>query len=61
MLAASKDVSGDRNAPVAPEGVENSWLETVPGKSWFIVFRRYGPLEPWFDQTWRPGEIELVE
>jgi hypothetical protein len=18
----------------------------------------YGPLEPWFDKTWRPGEIE---
>jgi len=21
----------------------------------------YGPLEPWFDQTWRPSEIELVK
>ena len=20
--------------------------------------RLYGPLEPWFNQTWRPGEIE---
>jgi hypothetical protein len=20
-----------------------------------------GPLEPWFDKTWRPGEIELVK
>mgnify|MGYP003382495594 CR=1 FL=1 len=18
----------------------------------------YGPLEPWFDKTWKPGEIE---
>jgi hypothetical protein len=23
--------------------------------------RLYGPLEPWFDKTWRPGEIELVK
>jgi len=23
------------------------------------VLRMYGALEPWFDQTWRPGEIEL--
>jgi hypothetical protein len=23
--------------------------------------RLYGPLEPWFDKTWRPGEIEEVQ
>jgi hypothetical protein len=23
--------------------------------------RLYGPLEPWFKKTWRPGEIELVK
>jgi hypothetical protein len=23
--------------------------------------RLYGPLEPWIEKTWRPGEIELVE
>ncbi|MBP2671987.1 MAG: hypothetical protein H6Q85_2053, partial [candidate division NC10 bacterium] len=21
----------------------------------------YGPLEPWFNKTWRPGEIEEVK
>lgn len=45
-------------APTAPEGYENNWLETVPGKSWFVILRMYGPLEPWLEQTWRPGEIE---
>ncbi len=45
-------------APAAPEGYENNWLETVPGKSWFVILRMYGPLEPWLEQTWRPGEIE---
>jgi hypothetical protein len=23
----------------------------VPGKGWFILFRFYGPLEPFFDKT----------
>ena len=45
----------------APQGKEANWTETVPGKGWFVVFRLYGPLEPWFDKTWRPGEIELLK
>lgn len=48
-------------APKAPEGQENNWIQTIPGKSWFIILRAYGPLEPWINRTWRPGEIELVE
>jgi len=46
--------------PEAPEGRESNWIQTVPEKGWFICLRLYGPLEPWFKQTWRPGEIELV-
>jgi len=47
--------------PEAPKGYENNWVETVSGKSWFVVLRMYSPLKPWIDQTWRPGEIELVK
>ncbi len=47
--------------PKAPEGKEGNWLATMPGKSWFCILRMYGPLEPWINKTWRPGEIELVE
>jgi hypothetical protein len=47
--------------PKAPAGKESNWIQTVPGKGWNTILRLYGPLEPWFDQTWRPGEIELVE
>jgi hypothetical protein len=47
-------------APKAPEGQEDNWIQTIPGKSWFIIFRMYGPLEPWLDGSWRPGELELV-
>ncbi len=46
--------------PEAPAGHEKNWIETVPGKGWMVLIRLYGPLEPWFDQTWRPGEIELM-
>jgi hypothetical protein len=46
-------------APRAPAGMENNWVQTIPGKGWFMILRLYGPLEPWFDKTWRPGEIEL--
>ena len=46
--------------PEAPAGKENNWVQTIPGKGWFMILRLYGPLEPWFNGTWRPGEIELV-
>ena len=48
-------------SPKAPKGQESNWLQTIPGKSWFVALRMYGPLEAWLDQTWRPGEIELVK
>jgi len=47
--------------PEAPAGKEANWLQTVPGKGWFILLRLYSPTEAWFEKTWRPGEIELVE
>jgi hypothetical protein len=48
-------------APKAPAGKEDNWLQTVPGKSWFVILRMYGPLEPWLNKTWRPSEIELAK
>ena len=45
--------------PEAPAGKESNWVQTIPGKGWFMILRLYGPLEPWFNKTWRPGEIEL--
>ena len=47
--------------PEAPEGKEVNWIQTVPGKGWFTILRLYGPLEPWFDKTWRPGEVEVAD
>ncbi|PQO44520.1 DUF1254 domain-containing protein [Blastopirellula marina] len=48
-------------SPEQPEGVaRGNWIQTIPGKSWFVVLRLYGPLEPFFDKSWRPSEIERV-
>ena len=46
--------------PKAPAGKENNWVQTIPGKGWNTLLQLYGPLEPWFNKTWRPGEIELA-
>ena len=37
---------------------ETNWLQTVPGKGFFTTLRLYNPLQPFFDKTWRPSEIE---
>lgn len=47
--------------PSAPKGKDKNWIQTVPNKGWFVILRLYGPLEPWFDKTWQPGEFELIE
>lgn len=47
--------------PQAPAGKEDNWIQTIPGKGWNILFRLYGPLEPWFDKTWRPEDIKLFQ
>jgi len=47
--------------PKAPAGKENNWVQTIPGKSWFTLLRLYGPLEPWFNKSWRPDNIALME
>jgi hypothetical protein len=47
--------------PKPTAGKEANWTQTVPGKGWFVLWRVYGPLESWFDKSWRPGEFELVQ
>jgi hypothetical protein len=32
----------------------------MPAKGWFAILRLYSPLPPFFDKSWRAGEIELV-
>lgn len=47
--------------PKAPQGQEANWVQTIPGKGWNTLLRLYGPLEPWFDKSWKPGDLELVD
>ncbi|WP_213287335.1 DUF1254 domain-containing protein [Bradyrhizobium sp. sGM-13] len=46
--------------PKAPAGKASNWVQTMPDKSWSTILRLYGPLDPWFDKTWKPGDLELV-
>ena len=47
-------------APEQPAGVaDGNWIQTMPGKGYFPVLRLYSPLQPFFDKTWRVGEVEL--
>ena len=60
-LASNPDGSVDIYfGPKPPAGKESNWIQTVPGKGWFLCLRLYGPLKPWFDKSWRPGEIEKL-
>ena len=47
--------------PSAPEGKEDNWIQTMPGKGWFTALRLYSPLEAFFDKSWQVGEIELID
>ncbi|VAX24027.1 protein of unknown function DUF882 [hydrothermal vent metagenome] len=61
-LIYNKDGSVDLYfGPTVPKGKEANWIQTVPGKAWFVLFRTYGPLEPWFKKTWQLNDFELVK
>ncbi|TWT39794.1 hypothetical protein KOR42_51720 [Thalassoglobus neptunius] len=48
--------------PEQPQGIERgNWIQTMPGKGWFTILRLYSPLESFFDKSWQPTEIEVVE
>ncbi len=48
-------------SPEKPVGEGVNWIQTVSGTGWFTLLRLYGPLEPWFEKSWRPGEIERMQ
>jgi hypothetical protein len=63
--AAEADADGATTiyfGPTQPAGVKRgNWIQTDPKKGWFTILRLYSPLEPFFDKSWRPSEIELVK
>ncbi|QRM55346.1 DUF1254 domain-containing protein [Sinorhizobium sp. BG8] len=47
--------------PSQPKGIaRGNWIQTMPGKGYFVILRLYSPLEPFFTREWRPSEVELV-
>jgi hypothetical protein len=62
--AAEADAAGVTTVyfgPRQPDGVKRgNWIQTTPGRGWFVILRLYSPLEPFFDKSWRPSEIEPV-
>ena len=47
--------------PKKPDGVKDgNFILTLPDRGWFVILRLYSPLEPFFNKTWKPSEIEKV-
>jgi hypothetical protein len=46
--------------PTAPSGQESNWIETVPGRGFYLMFRLYSPTAPLFDGTWSLPDAELT-
>ena len=61
-LATNSDGSVDLYfGPKAPQGKETNWVQTNPGESFFLYLRLYGPLQPYFDQTWPMNKVEIIK
>jgi hypothetical protein len=46
--------------PEAPQDKEKNWVKTLAGQGWFTYIRLYGPLEAFFEQTWKPDDIVKI-
>jgi hypothetical protein len=45
----------------APAGFETNYMKTVGADGWFVYFRLYAPLQPFFDKTFKLPDFEVVE
>ena len=46
--------------PTPPPQGETSWIKTNPGKGFFMYFRFYDPLEPFYDKSWKVNDVVKV-
>lgn len=46
--------------PKAPKGYENNWIPSNPSKGFFVYLRLYGPLEGYFDKTWKMNDVKKI-
>ena len=61
-LKKNKDGSVDLYfGPKAPKGKESNWIQTIPGRGWWVWFRFYSPTEAFFDKSWQLADFEKVK
>ncbi len=61
-LKKNKDGSIDLYfGPTEPSQGESNWVKTNPGKGFFMYFRFYAPLKPYFEKTWKLNDVELMK
>jgi hypothetical protein len=41
-------------------GAGRNWLKTLPEQGFIVVLRLNGPTQAFFDQTWKPSDIEKI-
>jgi hypothetical protein len=46
--------------PTPPPSGETGWIKTKPDEGFFMYFRFYGPLEPFYDKSWKLNDVEMV-
>jgi hypothetical protein len=47
--------------PKMPEGQDKNWIQTVPGKGFFPLFRFYSPKKELYDKTWKLPDVEKLQ
>jgi hypothetical protein len=45
----------------APVGFERNFMRTVGVDGWFVYFRLYAPLQPFFDKTFGLTDFEMID
>jgi hypothetical protein len=47
--------------PDAPAGFESNHMKTVGDDGWFVYFRLYAPLQPFFDKSFELPDFERID
>lgn len=47
--------------PEPPAWARDRWLKTLPDRGWFAYIPIYGPEQPAFDGSWKPGDFAAAQ
>ncbi|UIF89949.1 hypothetical protein KAF44_39900 [Cupriavidus necator] len=47
--------------PSAPAGLASNWIQTVPGRGFFLLWRLYAATEAPYAGKWRIGDVTRAE